>query len=190
MIIMIRGTSGSGKTTVMREVMKHGSWTPHHTAGRKNPLYYQAHLDYPAPIVLGSYESTCGGCDNIGSAPKVYELIQTFLDPPVTTLKREYVILCEGLLLSEDTKWTGKLHDEGQDVRCLFLTTSQEECLERVKGRRREAGNEKELNPDNTVNRIGVIERARVKLTGLGVRCVRCSSSQAAAIILRWIKNG
>lgn len=175
MIIQIRGTSGSGKTTVMRKVMAQiGPWEPEYqTKGRKKPLLY---TNRQGVRVLGHYESACGGCDTIGSAGKVYDLIQT--------LKyRGFPTLCEGLLLSEDTKWTLQL----DDVRALFLTTSLETCLAQIKSRRAEAGNEKELNVKNTSNRVAVIERARVKLNAAGIITRRASSDQAVGIILNWL---
>jgi cytidylate kinase len=174
MIIQIRGTSGSGKTTVMREVMKQFQWNPRIVKGRKKPLWYQAkQMDL---AILGHYEeSACGGCDTVGSARQVYELIQTLnMD----------VILCEGLLLSEDVKWARQM----MDLRVIFLTTPLETCLERVAKRRETAGNDKPLNPANTTNRVATIERARVKLVELGVVCRRCTTEQASKLVLEWVR--
>lgn len=186
MIIQIRGTSGSGKTTVMRQVMASFAegWTGIGQPGRKKPLFYslngrQVETGLPGVYVLGHYEATCGGCDNIGSAAKVFDLIGML----ETTYGGDSIILCEGLLLSEDSKWTTQMND----VKVLFLNTNEEECLNRVRARRLAAGNEKELNPDNTVNRLAVIARSRVKLESHGIYCQGASSRQAARIVLRWI---
>ena len=183
MIIQIRGTSGSGKTTVMREVMKGGGeWKKNYLEGRKKPISYVSESGRVA--VLGHYEATCGGCDNIGSAPKIYDQYQAHSD--------YQFVISEGLLLSEDTKWTKQLLEEGKEVRIIFLTTETEECLERVRKRRREAGNDKPLKEDNTRNRVGVIERARQKLLALShpnLRIRRAPSTQASKILLNWIKE-
>lgn len=176
-VIQIRGTSGSGKSTAIRRFMDlvaertAAPWVPHHEEGRKKPLYYR-HL--PTRLaVLGHYESVCGGCDTIGSAREVYELIQSLPS-------RIQHVICEGLLLSEDTKWTSQL----TDVYVLFLTTPVETCLAQIEDRRAAKGNDKPLNPDNTVNRVATIERARLKLENLGVRIRRCSANQAPGRIL------
>lgn len=175
MIIQIRGTSGSGKSTVMRQVMKElGTWMPCYLPGRKQPFYY--HLDNMA--VLGHYESPCGGCDTIGSAGVVYRETMAMLQIGVE------IVLTEGLLLSEDVKWSSQL----PDLRVLYLTTSLETCLSQIKDRREQAGNDKPLNILNTANRIPVIERSRVKLTTAGVYCRRSTSRQAPAIVLNWIR--
>lgn len=192
MIIQIRGTSGSGKTYVMREVMRFiapsDRWSKVHVAGRKQPLYYRWPLEvadgYPTVSVLGHYETACGGCDNIGSAKAVTELL-TSLEEATTSPQH---ILCEGLLLSEDTKWTVTLSKEL--LRVLFLNTDLETCLQQVRNRRVEAGNEKPLNPENTANRVAVIERARLKLIEAGVTCRRASARQAPDVVLDWLNLG
>lgn len=180
MIIQIRGTSGSGKSTVMRKVMDSiGDWNREMTEGRKKPLYYLSYSEWPLTAVLGHYESACGGCDTIGSAAAVYSLIES-----VQEFRNPVHVLCEGLLLSEDVKWTSQM----KDVRCVFLTTPLETCLKQIESRRTEAGNDKPLNPSNTSNRVATIERARVKLTDLGVFCRRCSADQAPRVILDWLR--
>lgn len=182
MIIQIRGTSGSGKTWVMREVMKRLPGMlerkPIYVEGRKQPLYYL----FEGVAVLGHYEATCGGCDNVGSARAVYDLIHKVY-PACGT------VLCEGLLLSEDTKWTKELAKEYPGaLRVIFLTTPLEKCLSQIESRRKEAGNDKPLNPFNTSNRVTTIERARGKLEAEGILCRRCSPNQAPSIVINWLR--
>jgi hypothetical protein len=151
-----------------------GGYQSCYVDGRKKPLYYRFNNQV---FVLGHYESACGGCDTIGSARAVFETIHS--------LQKPTVVLCEGLLLSEDVKWSSQL----ENLRVVFLTTPPETCIEQIKGRRAEAGNEKPLNTANTLNRVPVIERARVKLEALGVTCRRAPSEQAVRIILKWIEE-
>jgi hypothetical protein len=180
MIINVRGTSGSGKTWVMKKVMETlGHWEPIGTEGRKKPLYY-VNTKYRGVIVLGHYESMCGGCDNVGSAKAVYDLIQDILSS-----HKKPTILCEGLLLSEDTKWCSQL----EDLRVIYLITPLSQCLKQIEARRASVGNEKPLNPANTTNRIKVIERSRLKLKESGIIAIRSSVNQAPSIILKWIKG-
>lgn len=178
MIIQVRGTSGSGKSTVMRMIMDHCSrWKPIHVEGRKQPLYYKGiPAAWSRTVVLGHYETACGGCDTIGSAAKVFEWIDT--------LKNLGNILCEGLLLSEDSKWSSQL----EDLRVLYLMTPLDECLTNISKRRKEAGNEKELNPTNTTNRVKAIETSRIKLTEAGVMCRRVSCDQAVKLAIQWLE--
>lgn len=197
MIVQTRGTSGSGKSTAMRSVMGlMGDWQAVHHDGRKQPLYYRSCSDWPRTFVLGHYESACGGCDTIGSARAVYDLIKELTGRESEGVHvtddvgaPRPVVLCEGLLLSEDVKWTTKLKEEGHDVRVIFLTTPQEQCLDQVRSRRKEAGNNKPLNEANTVNRIPVIERARRRLDEAGVSVRRASARQVPDIILTWLRT-
>lgn len=183
MIVQIRGTSGSGKTWVMQDLLDGGPWVPEFIdywgeKKRKKPLYYFG-MDWEPEIdvaICGHYESACGGCDNIGSAAAVYELYQK--------LDKFDVILSEGLLLSEDVKWTSQLND----VKIIFLNTGVERCIEQIKSRRKAAGNDKPLNENNTRNRVAVIERAYAKLRDVeGITCRRASARQAPNIIRGWI---
>lgn len=139
MIIQVRGTSGSGKTTVVQRVMAAYAeqapwevgtpWKPVYVDGRKKPLYYQGRNGV---VVLGHYETACGGCDTVGSAPKVFDLI--------CNLPKSRYVVSEGLLWSEDVKWTKELVARGNSVLAIFLATPPELCLERVQQRQKEKG--------------------------------------------------
>lgn len=177
MIIQVRGTSGSGKSTVVKAVMDSFElgFTPVHREGRKQPLYYSR----GKLAVLGHYETACGGCDTIGSARQVFELIGE--------LQEKYpIILCEGLLLSEDVKWSSQL----DGLRVIYLTTEAERCVKQIQDRRLQVGNHKPFNPTNTLNRVDVIERSRTKLIHVGKVCRRTSPDQAVKLILAWLKEG
>lgn len=175
-VIQVRGTSGSGKSTVMRRVMDRlGPWQPVYVPGRKRPLYY---LDPARGVaVLGHYESPCGGCDTVGSAAAVYDLTVSLTAVPGLGLR---FVLQEGLLLSEDVRWSSRL----QALTVYYLDTPLERCLTQIQGRRAAAGNDKPLNPDNTANRVAVIERSRVKLASLGKRCVVCSPAVCVGFVV------
>ncbi len=184
-IIQVRGTSGSGKSTVMAEVIeeleKQHEKINNLITGRKKPLYYQFEKHPQKVIVLGHYEAACGGCDTIGSAKAVFDLILS-----LSGSNQDTTILCEGLLLSEDTKWTLQLRENGHKVKVLFLTTLLPDCLSRIISRRAKVGNDKPLNPDNTSNRFKVVERAYYKLQDAGIEVRRCRSDMGAKILLHW----
>lgn len=157
----------------MREVMRAHEWREVFEPPRRKPLYYQK----GSIVVLGHYDSTCGGCDNIGSAPQVYELVRKVYRSV------NMLVLCEGLLLSEDVIWTARLLPA---VKTLFLTTPLEVCIERVVARRLAAGNLKPFNAKITEKRFETIERARKRLIALGANPVRCSVSQASKMVRGW----
>lgn len=182
MIIQIRGTSGSGKSTAMRAVMAHYKWTPVFVEGRKRPLYYFS--EDRSLVVLGHYEIDCGGCDTIGSAPDVYNTIKELPRFPAS------IILSEGLLWGEDVKWTLELAKE-EIIHAFFLTTGLETCLEWVK--KRQDGREP-TDPDRVVRklskRIDTIESARRRLINQhNVFVHSCSARQAPERILNLLSR-
>lgn len=158
-------------------------WQHRYNTGRKKPIsYFTDEPGKPRLHLMGHYEATCGGCDNIGSANAVYEEIAKILMWGHT----KHDVLCEGLLLSEDTKWTMSVA-KMNDVRLLYLNTPLQKCLDQVQSRRAEAGNFEPLNQTNTSNRYNTIERGRQKLVEAGVTCRRCSVSQVPGLILKWL---
>lgn len=182
MIIQIRGTSGSGKSTAMKWFMKgYNAWEAVYAPGRKKPLWYFSTANgLPRVVVLGHYDSPCGGCDTIGSAKAVYDLIQV-----VQGHFKSHAVVCEGLLLSEDVKWSSQM----KDLTVLYLQTPLDQCLRQIESRRAEAGNEKPLDPRNTSNRFRVVEKSRVRLLEAGVTCLRTTVRQVPGLITKLVTN-
>lgn len=183
MIIQIRGTSGSGKTTAMRAIMKAiapvgGTLNAVFVKGRRNPLYYH----FKGISVLGSYASTCGGVDTIHGYDQLQELVKERIESGGH-------VLMEGLLLSEDAKQTIQMNTLGAELRVIYLTTPLETCLERIRGRREKKGNDKPLNVENTTRRVGVIERSRVRLEEAGILCRSASDNQTPRLVLNWLRE-
>lgn len=183
LVIQVRGTSGSGKSTVIRQVVDEieplEEWEANFITDRKQPLYYRNALNDRGIYLLGHYESQCGGCDNVGSAAKVFKLIKSVQEHSDS----RGTILCEGLLLSEDTKWSQQI----QNLHVVYLNTPIETCIKQIKARRLAAGNEKPLNEENTRKRVAVIERSRVKLIGLGIKCYSLDFGSAVEKVLELI---
>jgi uridine kinase len=157
--INIRGTSGSGKTTIIRELLsKSVHLEPVFTTGRKQPIMYiatvpsQEHFNFFCTkffALLGHYETTCGGCDTIKSLDEVYEWARY--------AQRNYnidAVICEGLLLGKDVSRIVTM----EEPYILALDTSMEECYAGVKNRRlwkaiEKYGSEKDI-PQEVMDKI------------------------------------
>jgi hypothetical protein len=183
-IIQVRGTSGSGKSTVVSKVMQAiGDWDKVYVPPRKRPICYLHYREVAAKpiLVLGHYEIACGGCDTIGSVPQVFAAMQSLV-----AWDYEHII-CEGLLLSEDVKWSLPYKD---NLKAIFLTTPVDECLRRVTKRQEEKGREP-ADPARVVRklttRVGTIERARLRLVAAGADCRRVNSDQAVKVVLGFL---
>ena len=134
MIINIRGTSGSGKTTVVTRLMEDvlRGKTNIMIPNRKKPFAYT--FSEPTKVALmGHYESVCGGCDTINTFDQCYEGIAE-LD-----IVNDYV-LYEGLRQSSDFKRINDLFERGHEILVVNLKVDLETCLESVQKRREARG--------------------------------------------------
>lgn len=182
MIIQVRGTSGSGKTWVVKEIFRRlGPFEGEFIKGRKQPLFYSNKEDI---VILGQYESVCGGCDSIRKVTDVMDLIEKLVDRSFYGKQR--VIICEGLMLSEDVKWSSTLM---HPLKIAYLTTHEDQCVAQTLKRRHDAGNFKEFNDKRTRYRAKSIARTRQRMIDAGAICRRCTSTQAPGIIINWIKE-
>lgn len=143
MIVNVRGGSGAGKSTVIREIMKHyDTKVPHFVEGRKQPLWYDltnSASPQDTPLrVLGHYETECGGCDTISkntSDPDekamayIHRLIREADDAGLN-------VLYEGVILTTILGELPKLFAEGRPIVVINLTSDLETCLLGISDRR------------------------------------------------------
>lgn len=177
--INIRGTSGAGKTTLARQIMDcYENSKPLYVEGRKRPIAYlltrkrESFVTKPL-VVLGSYESTCGGVDTIPKRADTFKLIRQ-------SHKRGFDVLAEGVVLSDEVGHTVELVKDDVPVLVIGLMTPLERCLENINSRRRKKNpNAEPVNPDNTSRRIGAIERSMKRLDDGGVKTIWLSYEEA-----------
>jgi hypothetical protein len=134
MIISIRGTSGSGKSTLTRRIMADYAYRQAIMEDkRKQPIAYLLKDGLGGAlrdlVVLGHYESPCGGCDTIPSFDRVFELVRFYR-------AEGYAVLFEGVLLYCEVLRTVALHKDGEDLHVITLSTSLDLCVESVNLRR------------------------------------------------------
>jgi len=176
----VRGTSGTGKTTIARALMVHTNAMPSFLADKgefdhikKVPenkiLAYTGiipHWDVPL-VFLGNYENTCGGCDGIPSVHIVAELLKQFNE------EEDTIVFMEGLMISHMLGTVGKAQaDEfGKDGGILaFLDTPLDVALARIQKRRDERGDKREFNPSNTIKDYDAVELSRLNALRQGYR--------------------
>lgn len=175
MIINIRGTSGAGKTTLVRRLLPISKMAAVYEKGRSTPLWYWRWN----VALLGSYKSTCGGCDTIHSMDEIFSFAMK--------LNRSFkFVIIEGLLLSEEVNRTVSVKD---DISVFLLSTPLEKCLENINERRRAKNPEAEpVNPKNTNNRHATILRAKKRLLDAGVSVEELSFEDMLKKLKRVIK--
>lgn len=144
MIINIRGVSGSGKTHAMRGIMEGFPSTRVWFKGRDKVAGMLLKVGQRKVFVVGSYREICGGCDTIKDTKAIEELVSHYAG-----LGRD--VLFEGLFISgSHSQWIA-LADRNPtwDFRVVFLSTKFDVCVERVRQRRLDRGNDKPWKVEN-----------------------------------------
>jgi hypothetical protein len=198
MIINIRGTSGTGKSTLARSLMALYEPNPlrYRREGRKQPLGYRYCRPYKETnesfndlAVVGHYETDCGGADTITDYDDLFNLIRE-------GAKYRLDVLFEGLLISGDVKRTAELHrwalEQQNELHVIAMQVPIEECLDSVNARRRakaqrvagakgtEPVERPDVNPKNTIAKHRGLTLACQRLEAEGVTVHRPQGRVAA----------
>jgi len=166
MIINVRGTSGTGKSTVFRKIMEH---FPERLRvmkeKRRQPFGYilrRPGRDRPVAVV-GHYETPCGGCDTIGSYEEIYDAVRASHDAGMD-------VLYEGLLISGESARPIKLAKDGYPLHVLALNTPVEVCIASINERRWAKNPDKPpVKERNTIAKARAVEIAMEKIGEAGV---------------------
>lgn len=185
-IINIRGTSGSGKSTVARQLMALYQPNPlrYRELGRKQPLgyrykwkpwFYELNLEMiqgPDLAVVGHYETDCGGADTIPDYDKLMSLVMAGMDAGMD-------VLFEGLLFSGDVKHTTELREyaekQGTMLHVIAMQMDLDVCVASINQRRQakaaRLGREPkpDVNPKNTIAKHRGLTLACQRLEAEGV---------------------
>jgi hypothetical protein len=164
-IINLRGTSGSGKSTVVRRVMEAAGVPaqPLTRDGRRRPYGYLVPRPSGLPVFIpGHYETACGGCDTLKTVDEVYALVRA-------AWQVQQDVLYEGIMVQDDVRRAvgldRELRGRGGQLHVILLTTPIEECLAAVRSRREARGDARLLNEKNTRDRarrqLGIRDRLR-----------------------------
>lgn len=145
MIISLRGTSGSGKSTVAFTLLKNFPFTKD-TDDNGKILGYRVEAGLSKPIyIVGRYETACGGCDGIPTQKEAAERA-------LRAHSAGCHVLMEGLLASASgPKGAVTAMISETNAACFaILDTPLDTCLDRVRARRAARGDDRPFNEDNT----------------------------------------
>lgn len=177
MILNIRSTHGGGKSTIVLNILKKYKNVPLGTGKRPEGYKVTVLPELRKPLfVVGPYATACGGCD----AVQPYDLIW----PRVLEYAKKGHVLFEGALVSSSVGEIGRAMAQRKDCVVCFLDTPIDVCLARIAARRAARGDERPLNPHNTMVKHTAVERSRPKLEALGLRCVTLHYKKATKELL------
>lgn len=158
-LLNIRGTNGSGKSTVVRDLMlRQGIVSQIKNEKGKTWAYELGGKIY----VLGRYETACGGLDTYKNFAQTRDAIRMLL--PLGH------IVMEGVLWSTVFKQSDEVAREFPQHHCIWamLDTPAEECLRRVKARQEAKGKIKDIDEPLLLDKITQIQRRQDALKEAG----------------------
>lgn len=187
MIVNLRGTSGSGKSHTLREIMKlyggKDEFEPWFKSGRKQPLYYISNRPGPNGrklFIPGHYETACGGCDTIShGSDAIFEIIRK-------GNSQGHDVLFEGLLITVEYNRTLAMHTDGLPLAVHTINIPLQECLDSILTRRRIKNPDAEpVNPKNTTAKHRQAWQTHARLSKVGVTCRMGDRAE----VLAWTKE-
>lgn len=182
MIINLRGTHGSGKSTVVKQLMGRYKAEPLIAKNEKKPQGYYMKTPFGDIRVVGSYETACGGCDAI----QPYDLIW----PRVANYAKVGHVIFEGALISSCLGAIYEASKQYEDFVYAYLDTPLEVCLTRIKQRRAAKGNAKPLDPKNTKSKYDGILKQIDKVREAGSRVIILDYRKPVTQLLGILRNG
>lgn len=184
MFVQIRGTFGSGKTTVARSLYEYFNQTARSISyvekycDGKLIKRFATELSTPCTktiYFLGSYDAVkTSGADKL-TQKGVHELIEAFIEEK----SKASLVIAEGSILSGIGRYI-RLGERIKEYGVLYvdMATSEQECLARILKRRKVAGNEKPFNPEGMSKVFKVVERMHNKTIAAGLPCWLLSSNE------------
>ncbi len=186
MIIQIAGTSGSGKTYVVRQLMRKGWSVPRYTPGREAPIAYDLALTrVEEPVyVVGGYDAPSGGCDNIKNVTDIYRYVSD-----AHALGKHVVF--EGLFAMNQTRGPSMARELPGVITVLLLTTPLATCFASIDERRAKKGLEglPETRRSNTKANYTRARNYTARMREAGAKVKRVSREEALPCLLgllRW----
>lgn len=189
-IVSIRGTHGSGKSSVVTKIMGLYPFKTIETRvpGKPNKPdklrtdgYVVALPNGETLYIVGPYKTACGGCDAI----QPYSDIAGQIGYGFGACDH---VLLEGALVSSSYGTIGHLMDTfAPNAVFAFLDTPLDECLRRIAARRAAKGNFEPVNPKNTSVKHENVARTKAQMDKLGsrIRIVDIDHTQAVRQVLK-----
>jgi hypothetical protein len=180
-IIQIAGTSGSGKSHLMRAIMDYakefGTREEDNDHGKVLGYTLQLNDVDGDAYVLGPYNVPTGGCDTSSSAIEIFEQLPRLIS--------HYThLLFEGLFVMNMTRGPQLAAQYGEKFCVLQLTTPLGTCLESVNQRRAERGVDVLRDTSNTQDNYRRARNYCAAMRDAGARVIKVSRGEALDKVL------
>jgi hypothetical protein len=185
-LISIRGTNGSGKSTIVRTILLDCGQRPiFGLLGPKRPEAYETHIrDVRRPTyTLGPYLTSTGGVDNVQPYDHILTLIEKYA--------AKGNVLFEGVIVGSSYGRVGRLLERwGKEAVLAFMATSLEDCIANVKKRRGAREDGREFNPRNLTSKFNQIAKSKIKIEQEGkLRVEELTMATGVARVLELLRS-
>lgn len=180
MIIVIRGTNGSGKSHAVRSLLKKARRVLPSVRGTAEGSSLILIRGVKRPVlIVGPYIAgrSMGGCDCIRRPREIYESIDL-------AIAKDWHVVLEGVVLATRPYISYKQKD-GYDVRYAFFDPPIRTCLERIAERQKLKGHVSELSQDAMQYKLSRAEHMYREAQRVGMVTKRFQRSPVNA--LPWI---
>lgn len=181
MIVQIAGTSGSGKSHLVRSILdfaaSEGDCEEDKAKGKTDGYKLTLPKVPGQTYVLGPYDVPTGGCDTKGSAIEVYKLL------PLIVPQYRHVIF-EGLFVMNMTRGPQLAAEYAGDFVVIQLDTPLATCLASVNERRAARGAGKLEDTSNTEDNFRRARNYCAKMRDAGARVIKMNREEALGRVL------
>lgn len=184
LIVNIRGTGGSGKSTIVRAILDAFAAQPIRDAKGKVRGYVCPDIAGVPLYVLGPYLTPCGGCDSIATQDEVCNLIREWAP--------KGNVLFEGLLISGLFSRYNGLDDELVEHHFIhgFLDTPLQRCIDQTLARRAARGNLKPFDPHKTLEpKFNAVLSSRCKFEAAHKDVRTIPRRYGFEVVLSWLQS-
>ncbi len=179
MIVNVRGTNGSGKSTIIRKFLdKYKHEEIFGALGPRRPEAYRLKFPSKQLFVIGPYQTATGGVDAMGlSATELLEILDKY--------RKQGHVIFEGVVISTYYGAVGEwLKKYKGEARVVFLDTSLALCLEGISERNGGGG-----STMNVAGKVASIKGAQARMEKEGVQTITLSRDNAFPRIEDWFKR-
>lgn len=183
MIVQIAGTSGSGKSFLVRQFMEGGELTEDVEDGRI--LGYDLQRpDLRRPVyILGRYgDVDTAGCDTIKGVEKIYYMVRCAHEVG-------YHVLFEGLFAMNQTRGPALAQELGRQITIMLLEVPLGVCYKSVNQRRSRRGEDVRTVWGNTRGNYVRAQNYTARMREAGARAMVVSREEAVGEILRIMRQ-
>lgn len=182
-IINIVGTSGAGKSHVVRNFVRKQESKPIYIEGRTAPFGYE--IESKRIFIVGAYEAaSSGGCDTFGGDSRVERLYKLVQD----RWSEDWNVIYEGITMMNHTRGI-ELWNKTKSLNVIFLQVSLEDCINSVQRRRVEIGKEPEFATQNIKTNFVRAKNYSSKLKALGCPVYKVSREEAGKVLERLLEE-